>query len=73
MVVLAIEGLASGEPYKMIAAWDSSWTPCGLDDLEEYKYIYFAIPHPDHLNKTTCVKECPSYFEEDLSDKPKSI
>lgn len=69
MIVLAIEGVTSGEPYKMIAVWDSSWAPCGLGDLEDKPYVYFAIPHPDHLNKTTCVEECPMYMDADEKEE----
>jgi len=62
MIVLCVEGVVSGEPFKLVAVWDSSWAPCGIDSLESKPYIYFPVPHPDHLNKTTCVKECPSYM-----------
>lgn len=69
IVVIAIIGIAKGEPKRLIAVYDSSWFPCGVEtktdnttisnsgsvNLEEYKYIYFPVPHPDHLNKTVCV------------------
>lgn len=75
MVVLAIEGVATGEPYKLVAVWDASWSPCGLDELESKPYVYFAVPHPDFLNKTTCVSECPSYMtpEEKDTKYPKGL
>lgn len=69
MVVLAVEGITLGEPLKLVAAWDASYSPCGLGDNEDKPYIYFAIPHPDWLNKTTCVKECPNY--ETVAEKEK--
>lgn len=31
MVVLAIDGVANGEPKRLVAVYDSSWYPCGLD------------------------------------------
>lgn len=71
MIYIVAAGFSDGEPYKLIAAWDSSWSPCGIDELEDKKYIYFAIPHPDHLNKTTCVSECPTYTDE--KDKPTEL
>jgi hypothetical protein len=35
---------------------------CGLDvGYINYKYLYFWLPLPNYLNKTTCVKECPTF------------
>jgi hypothetical protein len=35
---------------------------CGVDaGYEDYKYIYFAVPFFDNLNKTTCLKKCPTW------------
>lgn len=71
MIYIVAAGFTDGKPHALMAAWDSSWSPCGVDDLEDKPYIYFAIPHPDHLNKTTCVKECPTYNDD--SKKPTKL
>lgn len=70
MIVLAVDGVSNGEPKKLVAVYDSSYLPCGIKtnssyDLTDYKYVYFQVPHPDWLNKTTCVKSCPSFKDND--------
>lgn len=69
MCYVGVDGFANGDPSKLVAVYDSSWLPCGKEtqgedgttyDLTDYKYVYFAIPYPGYLDKTTCVKECPS-------------
>lgn len=69
MVSIGSVGASDGQPFKLVAAWDSSYHPCGQShngyDLKDKKYVYFAVPHPDHLNKTTCVKSCPSFSTEE--------
>ena len=50
--------LANGEPERLIAVYDSSNKSCGID-YPDYPYLYWPVPLPDQLNRTTCVESCP--------------
>lgn len=60
----------------MVAVYDSSGLPCGMTttvdgvdyNLEEYKYVYFAVPYPGELDRTYCVKECPAIDSDSDAD-----
>lgn len=54
----------------MIAVYDASNKSCGID-IEGKPYLYFMVPHPDWLNRTTCVEQCPNFT--DYNDRPRSL
>ena len=44
---------------------------CGVGNLTDKPYIYFARPQKGYLDYTTCVAECPSDYNSTL--KPEFI
>jgi hypothetical protein len=63
-VVMAYIGyisMTTGEPETYLAVWDGGGVKCGLDaQAKEHKYLYFWTPASKYLNRTTCVKTCPT-------------
>jgi len=39
---------------------------CGVGNLTDKPYIYFARPQKGYLDYTTCVAECPSDYNSTL-------
>ena len=53
--------MTTGEPETYLAVWDGGGVKCGLDaNAKDYKYLYFWTPASNYLNRTTCVKACPT-------------
>ena len=53
-------GLSTGNPSVLAIPFDIEGNACGVDPgFENHKFIYFATPYVDYINRTVCVKECP--------------
>lgn len=59
-MVLAFVAFSLGNPKRLAQPFDPDHKPCGIGEYEEFKYIYFATPHPDYLYRTACVRSCPA-------------
>ena len=54
-------------------SYDPNDRACGIDEaVKDYPLIYLAVPYIGYLNRTTCVKECPTWGFNNVS-KPKSL
>jgi hypothetical protein len=60
----------------MFGVYDGSGHMCGPyssnPEFVDYPYLYFWMPYPGFLDKTTCMKECPeigNHFREDNLDE----
>ena len=61
MVFVGYRGLSNGTPDKYLGVYDVSGNMCGKSaGYEGYNYVYFWLPITGFLNKTTCVKTCPT-------------
>ena len=79
MIAASSIGYSNGQPELLAAPYDSDGilnsmirshllllgTPCGIDEYEEYPFLYFAVPYTNYLQYTTCIKECPTYQDEE--------
>lgn len=55
-----------GEPVKLSSPIDPDGRICGINELEEFPYIYFVTPSKEYMYRAVCVKTCPS-----LTSQPK--
>lgn len=61
---ISMEGYSKGYQTlnyeKLVAVYDGSGNSCQYTaGYEDYNYLYFWLPIPGYLHKTTCVKACP--------------
>lgn len=58
---VTIWGLTKGNPESLGRGYDYNGRICGIDAaVADYGYLYFAIPYKGYLDKTICVKSCPT-------------
>jgi len=61
MAYIGYISMTTGEPETYLAVWDGGGVKCGLDTAaKDHKYLYFWTPASKYLNRTTCVKACPT-------------
>ena len=68
MMALFGIGLGEGSPSYLIAPFNSN-SPreqCGISKgLEDYPYLYIAVPFKFSYKQTFCVKACPTEYSQD--------
>ncbi|EGR28485.1 hypothetical protein IMG5_174390 [Ichthyophthirius multifiliis] len=62
--IVGIIQVIYGNSDKISQPYDPDNRQCGIDDLKEYPYIYFATPDSNYLYRTVCVKECPQIIDQ---------
>jgi hypothetical protein len=64
MFGLFIWGVTTGQPENLLHGYDinNPRQQCGVGNLKDYPYVYFASPYPSLLNRTVCVKACPTSY-----------
>ncbi|KRX06306.1 hypothetical protein PPERSA_06277 [Pseudocohnilembus persalinus] len=55
----SIQFIQQGNPKKLMAPFDSSGNQCGIEEANEFPYLYFKNPILN-LSEFSCVKECPT-------------
>ena len=64
MLLIALIAFIIGNYSYIGKPFDPDRNPCGLNNAEDYPYLYFTTPIIDNgINynyRTVCVKECPS-------------
>jgi len=61
MIGIAGYAITKGNPGLIGRGYDADGKMCGVDiGYEDYPYLYFPMPHPDHLTRTVCLKTCPT-------------
>ncbi len=68
----AIYGWAAGHLHDLKTPYDPDGKACGKD-FPDHRFIYFASPHHDSLNVTTCVKSCPKEGDTELDCQVNSM
>jgi len=68
---VTIYGLTKGNPESLGRGYDYDGRLCGIDSaVADYGYLYFAIPYSGYLNRTVCVKSCPTTNSSSISCIP---
>lgn len=72
MISIAIYAFKNGDPKRLAIPYDPDHKPCGIEDYQDYPFIYFVSPTMDTLYRTTCVSECPKTDQDTLKCKTNS-
>ena len=59
-VYLSVYSFVTGDPERLLIAYDSDRKACGAAERKDYKYLYFVQPYLSTLQRTVCVKSCPA-------------
>lgn len=74
MIAVGAYGIKSGHPTLLARGYDFDGKMCGISSgYEEYNYLYFALPLPNHLTETVCVKACPIDSSATLQCRPNTL